>query len=55
MPTGMIAGYFPEMNKVIALSDYDRKSGTPSYKSAAVIISKSSNSICGSLEPRGSE
>jgi hypothetical protein len=27
-----VAGYYPEMNRVIALSDHDRKSGTPVYK-----------------------
>ncbi|MBY3064517.1 FdhF/YdeP family oxidoreductase [Rhizobium laguerreae] len=38
MPAGMIAGYYPEMNKVIALSDYDAQSGTPAYKGAPVRV-----------------
>lgn len=33
---GSIAAYFPEANSLIALDDYDRRSGTPSYKSVAV-------------------
>ncbi|PZM08040.1 FdhF/YdeP family oxidoreductase [Rhizobium tubonense] len=41
LPMGMIAGYYPEMNKVIALSDYDTQSGTPAYKGAPVRVRKS--------------
>lgn len=32
IPKGSVAGYYPEMNSVIALGHYDRKSGTPAYK-----------------------
>ncbi|MGN7771774.1 FdhF/YdeP family oxidoreductase [Phyllobacterium sp. 22552] len=42
IPMGTIAGYYPEMNKVIALSEYDRASGTPSYKAVPVIVKKTS-------------
>jgi len=38
---GSVAGYYPEMNAVIALDHYDRKSGTPSYKGVPVAITKS--------------
>jgi molybdopterin-dependent oxidoreductase alpha subunit len=41
IPVGSVAGYYPEMNAVIALDHYDRKSGTPSYKGVPVRISKS--------------
>jgi len=35
---GSVAAYYPEANRLIALDDYDRKSGTPSYKSIAVTL-----------------
>ncbi len=35
---GSVAAYYPEANCLIALDDYDRSSGTPSYKSIAVIL-----------------
>ncbi len=38
IPVGSIAGYYPEMNKVIALSDFDRRSGTPAYKGVPVRV-----------------
>ncbi len=38
IPPGSVAGYYAEMNHVIALSDYDRKSGTPAYKGVPVRI-----------------
>ncbi|MBB3443567.1 FdhF/YdeP family oxidoreductase [Rhizobium sp. BK379] len=41
IPVGSVAGYYPEMNAVIALDHYDRKSGTPSYKGVPVAITKS--------------
>lgn len=41
IPQGSVAGYYPEMNKVIALSDYDAQSGTPAYKGAPVRIQRS--------------
>ncbi|OBZ93382.1 CbbBc protein [Pararhizobium polonicum] len=41
IPQGAIAGYYPEMNRVIGLSDYDKNSGTPSYKSAPVMVHRS--------------
>lgn len=41
IPPGSVAGYYPEMNQVIALSDYDRKSGTPAYKGVPVRIRRS--------------
>jgi molybdopterin-dependent oxidoreductase alpha subunit len=33
---GSVAAYYPEANGLIALDDYDRRSGTPSYKSIPV-------------------
>jgi anaerobic selenocysteine-containing dehydrogenase len=41
IPPGSVAGYYPEMNQVIALADYDRKSGTPAYKGVPVRIRRS--------------
>lgn len=38
---GSIAAYYPEANGLIALDDYDRKSGTPSYKSVPVTLRRS--------------
>jgi len=42
IPKGTAAGYYPEMNGLIALSHYDKKSGTPSYKAVPVRIKKAS-------------
>jgi len=41
IPPGSVAGYYPEMNRVIALADYDRKSGTPAYKGVPVRVRRS--------------
>ncbi|MGO8168846.1 formate dehydrogenase oxidoreductase, partial [Rhizobium ruizarguesonis] len=41
IPVGSIAGYYPEMNRVIALGYYDLKSGTPAYKGVPVKVQKS--------------
>jgi molybdopterin-dependent oxidoreductase alpha subunit len=41
IPEGAVAGYYPEMNSVVALGHYDRKSGTPSYKGVPVRIVRS--------------
>ncbi|WP_037087791.1 FdhF/YdeP family oxidoreductase [Neorhizobium vignae] len=41
IPFGSVAGYYPEMNQVIALADYDKKSGTPAYKGVPVRIRRS--------------
>ncbi|WP_018896708.1 FdhF/YdeP family oxidoreductase [Rhizobium sp. 2MFCol3.1] len=38
IPRGSIAGYYPEMNALIALSAYDRTSGTPAYKGVPVTV-----------------
>lgn len=38
IPRGSIAGYYPEMNSLIALSAYDRISGTPAYKGVPVTV-----------------
>lgn len=35
---GSVAAYFPEANCLIALDDYDGRSGTPSYKSVPVTL-----------------
>jgi len=44
IPQGTVAGYYPELNRVIALADYDPHSGTPAYKGAPVTISKALSS-----------
>ena len=38
LPQGSVGGYYPEMNAIVALSHYDRKSGTPAYKGVPVKI-----------------
>lgn len=38
IPRGSAAGYYPEMNVLCALSHYDKRSGTPSYKAIPVKI-----------------
>ena len=35
---GSVAMYYPEGNALIALHDYDARSGTPAYKSVPVRI-----------------
>jgi molybdopterin-dependent oxidoreductase alpha subunit len=35
---GAVAAYYPEANSLIALANFDSRSGTPSYKSVPVII-----------------
>ncbi len=35
---GSVATYFPEANNLIAIDQYDRRSGTPSYKSVPVTV-----------------
>jgi anaerobic selenocysteine-containing dehydrogenase len=39
IPKGSAAGYYPEMNAVVALGRYDRLSGTPSYKGVPITVS----------------
>ncbi|MDM9624600.1 FdhF/YdeP family oxidoreductase [Rhizobium sp. S152] len=41
IPRGAIAGYYPEMNAVIPLDQYDRLSGTPTYKGTTVRVTGS--------------
>ena len=41
IPPGSVAGYYPEMNQVIALADYDKRSGTPAYKGVPVRVRRS--------------
>lgn len=40
IPEGSVAGYYPELNQVIALNDVDALSGTPAYKGAPIKITK---------------
>jgi molybdopterin-dependent oxidoreductase alpha subunit len=39
---GSAAAYYPEANPLVALANYDAKSGTPSYKSVPIVIRRSS-------------
>jgi molybdopterin-dependent oxidoreductase alpha subunit len=41
IPQGSIAGYYPEMNVLVALGDHDPKSGTPAYKGVPVRVTPS--------------
>ncbi len=38
---GSLAAYYPEANCLVPLDDYDRESGTPSYKSIPVTVRRS--------------
>lgn len=38
IPSGSVAGYYPEMNVVVALDHYDHLSGTPSYKGVPITV-----------------
>jgi anaerobic selenocysteine-containing dehydrogenase len=40
IPPGSAGAYYPEANVLVALSHYDRQSGTPSYKSVPVRITR---------------
>ena len=46
LPQGSIAAYYPEANVLLPLAHYDRRSGTPSYKSIAVRLSRSAAKAC---------
>jgi len=35
---GSVAGYYPELNRVVALAEHDHRSGTPAYKGVPVRI-----------------
>ena len=37
---GAAAAYYPEANSLVALSNFDERSGTPSYKSVPIVIRK---------------
>ncbi len=37
---GSVATYYPEANSLIAIDNYDRRSGTPSYKSVPVSVKR---------------
>jgi anaerobic selenocysteine-containing dehydrogenase len=43
LPRGSIAGYYPELNPLVALDARDRRSGTPAYKSIPVRLKKSAS------------
>lgn len=36
--SGIVAAYYQEANSLIALANYDKRSGTPSYKSVPVLL-----------------
>jgi anaerobic selenocysteine-containing dehydrogenase len=40
IPRGSAAGYYPELNTLVALSHYDQQSGTPSFKSIPIRITR---------------
>jgi molybdopterin-dependent oxidoreductase alpha subunit len=41
LPRGCLAAYYPEANPLLALSERDRRSGTPAYKSMPVRMTRS--------------
>jgi len=42
IPSGSVAGYYPELNALVPLQHFDRTSGTPSYKGVPVAIARAS-------------
>ncbi len=40
IPSGSVAGYYPELNTLVPLKHFDRTSGTPSYKGVPVAVAK---------------
>jgi molybdopterin-dependent oxidoreductase alpha subunit len=40
---GSVAAYYPEANGLVALANYDRQSGTPSYKSVPVVLRRAAS------------
>jgi anaerobic selenocysteine-containing dehydrogenase len=40
---GSVATYYPEANSLIAIEQYDRRSGTPSYKSVPVSVNRAAS------------
>jgi anaerobic selenocysteine-containing dehydrogenase len=42
IPKGSVGGYYPEMNAVVTIDHYDKRSGTPAYKGIPVKIERSS-------------
>ena len=42
---GSVAAYYPEANVLLGLADYDRRSGTPSYKSIPVTLRRAEATI----------
>lgn len=42
---GSVAAYYPEANILLGLADYDRRSGTPSYKSIPVTLRRAGATI----------
>lgn len=38
IPTGCVAGYYPETNNLISIKDFANKSATPAYKSVPIIL-----------------
>jgi molybdopterin-dependent oxidoreductase alpha subunit len=45
IPRGCVAAYYPETNGLIALSHYDRRSGTPAYKGTPVRVTKATREL----------
>jgi molybdopterin-dependent oxidoreductase alpha subunit len=40
---GSVAAYYPEANGLVALANYDKRSGTPSYKSVPVVLRRAAS------------
>ncbi|PDT26986.1 CbbBc protein [Rhizobium sp. L9] len=40
IPSGSVAGYYPELNALVPLKHFDRTSGTPSYKGVPVAVAR---------------
>jgi anaerobic selenocysteine-containing dehydrogenase len=51
---GAAAAYYPEANSLVALANFDTRSGTPSYKSVPVIIRRAAAPAAASGETNAS-
>jgi molybdopterin-dependent oxidoreductase alpha subunit len=51
---GAAAAYYPEANSLVALANFDARSGTPSYKSVPIVLRRAAQPQAGSDEANAS-
>jgi anaerobic selenocysteine-containing dehydrogenase len=54
IPRGSAGAYYPEANVLVSLAHHDARSGTPSYKSVPVRITRASSVPVPSVAPLAS-